>query len=133
MPKITQFDKPSLHLLRTALDRAMAQVALDHGLTLRVGNISYQQRTCTLKVEAAIVDQASGRPASKEAEAFKQFAPVYGLRPEDLGRTVTHQGRPLTVAGLKTRASKWPVLLEGADGRRIAAPVELLVKQLLAR
>jgi hypothetical protein len=132
MPKITQFDKPSLHLLRAALDRAMAQVALDHGLTLRVGNISYQQQTCTLKVEAAIVDQASGRPATKEAEAFKQLASIYGLRPEDLGRTVTHQGQPLTVAGLKTGASKRPILLEGADGRRIVAPVEL-VKQLLAR
>ena len=127
---ITQFDKTTCEDLRRDLNEALREVAKRHGLTLRATNMKYTERACTITVEAGVLGVVQGRAATKESEAFSQLAHLYGLKREDLGRTVVLQGAVYTLIGLKPGASKRPMVLEDASGRRVVCPA-ITVRQAL--
>ncbi len=127
---ITQFNKVSLTVLRRDLDEALAVVAARHGITLKTGHISYQDRTCSIKVEAGIINPETGTAATKEAEAFKQLAPIYDLKPGDLGRSIPIKGAMYKIVGLKPGSSVRPIVLEDHQGRRIVAPARMVLTGL---
>lgn len=64
---------------------------------------------CLLKANEI---QADGQAYDEETEDFKNYAPTFGLNPEDLGRVVTLEGKHYKIVGLNMRAKKRPVVVE---------------------
>lgn len=123
MENVCQIDKVMLSALRHDLDAALIAIAEKHGLTLKVGNISFTERTFVAKVEGALLN-ADGSATDRRAEDFKRYAHMFGLEPEWLGRTFKWGGREFKVAGLNTKGKTMPVIGERADGKRFKFTVE---------
>ncbi len=128
---ITAFDRQTLRVLRNDLDVAIQAVARMHGISLKAGHISFTPTTCSIKIEAAVTD-ATGKPVSKEAEDFKLYASMYGLKAEHLGKSVRIDGSMYEIAGIKPKAHKRPIILERADGRRVVASADMVIRLLAA-
>lgn len=67
----------------------------------------------------------TGRPKN-----FRSLAPIYGLKPEDLGRTfaVSHGWRggstQYKITGISGWKSKYPIIAERSDGRKFRFPLD---------
>jgi len=119
--KIRKLDRSTVKDLRPKVQEALkALEAL--GLNVQVGNASFSSTSVTFKVELAIVSEG-GAIQSKAAETFKRLAYLYGLRPDDLGKTYG----PYTVVGLNPRAKKYPIVARRKDGKDYKIPAEMIV------
>ena len=135
---ITTFDKPTLRTLRASIDAALAGVATTHGIRVRVGNARFTDTTADFKLEL-VVDRLAPNaqspvPESKEAAAFRRLAPRYGFRSDQLGATLTLDGTPYVIVGLRPGAPKRPIVLaQAANSTRRCVASPDLVLSLLAR
>lgn len=129
MTTITTFTKPALRALRPELDAALAALGERFGITLRAGNIRFDNISAKITVEAA-VRNPDGSVVSPAAKDFKLLAFSYGLEPTDLGRSFTLSGNQFTLTGCRHRATAKPLVITRADGKVFHAGVEL-VKALL--
>ena len=129
MTTITRFDKTNLDTLRKEIDDALAPIAARHGIQLHAGRITYAADNARITLEAAVVTP-DGMVLSREATAFRELAHLYGLQPSDLGRTFTLSGTEYTIVGLRTRATRAPILARTSDGKLVGFPAEPLVEKL---
>lgn len=126
------FDKPTLKALRIALDAALGPVAKQHGIQLRVGNISFTPTTFTAKLEGAAI-QSDGIVASRERADYARYCRAFGLPADGLDKRFTTGGETYRITGIRARKRRCPVQAERArDGRTALFPVETVVA-LLAR
>jgi hypothetical protein len=114
---INTFTRVTVERLQNEVRRALAPIAEAHGIRLEMGRGSFSANAFTLKVEGAVV-AADGTAVTREAEAFLRCAEVYGLKPEDLGRSILFRGGTAKIVGLNSRASKMPILVEDSAGKR---------------
>lgn len=132
MAKIAQFDKPSLRLLRPAIDKALAQVAADFGIKLETGKISYSGPTATIKIEAGVIG-ASGIVETKERQAWAQLADLYGFPADALDMIITLRGERFRIAGLLPNGPKFPVLVVRVrDGEALKLTKEGALREIAA-
>lgn len=126
--------------LRQSIEAALEPVAEQYGLAITLGRGKYTSTYAEIKLTAG-EPNGNGVAASAEAEDFQKLAVVYGLAPDDLGKTVILKGKGSQLAkyriiGLRARATKWSILLEAADPKdpkahpQIAATPELVAKLL---
>jgi hypothetical protein len=127
--KITRFNNDNLKPIRERLEIAVAMIAEETGLDIKVGSCRFNRHTATYKLEINTVDQ-DGNAFDEDAANFKVFAEDVGLREEDLGKTFINNRKLYTVTGLKPRNRKYPILATRADGKRFKFPASL-VKRLL--
>jgi hypothetical protein len=99
-------------------------------MEFRVGNATFTESNVTFKIEVALVGE-NGEVKSKEAESFKKFAVVYGLKEEDFGKSFKSNGHTYKICGLKTKSGKYPVIAERDNGRRFKFGAEY-VKLMLS-
>jgi hypothetical protein len=122
MSKITAFDRKNLQALRTDIDAALKAVGDKHGISLKLGRGTFSAETATFKLELGTVSD-TGVVVTKEAQDFKTYALMFGLKPEHLGQSFKDfDGHSYKVVGLKVRSPKFPVLVERADGARFKFP-----------
>jgi hypothetical protein len=116
-----KFDRTNCRLLAEEIERALQPVAEKHGIVIRSGRGSFSPTNYTLKVECSV--RLNGETVTREAEAFKRYAEHYGLKPEDLGKIISHGGRQFRIVGLKPNSRRFPVLAERLpDGKRFGLP-----------
>jgi hypothetical protein len=113
---ITTFNRNNVAQLQNEVKAAIALIAERHGIKIEMGRGSFSANAFTLKVEGAVVT-SDGTAMTREAEAFRQLASLYGLRPEDLGRSIPFQGGTANIIGLKSRASRMPIVLQDENGK----------------
>lgn len=102
-------DKPLMIALRTEIDKAIAEIGNKHGVQLKLGSGRYSNENAEFKLGVAVV-QDGGLVMCKEATLFQPYATMWGMKPEDLGKTFTHHnGHRYQIVGAKPR-SKHPVL-----------------------
>lgn len=94
----------------------LEQVGKEEGFTIRLGNATYSNSNVTFKLELSTVNE-DGSVNTKEATDFKNYASMYGLNPNDLGRTFEHIGDVYTVVGCKPRSRKFPILCKNSQGK----------------
>lgn len=130
--KIGIIDRNACKRIRQELEHAIdvqSEVWESYGLKVKVGSARFTSSSVEFKVEVATVAE-DGTVASREAREFKTYAPLFGLKAEDLGRKFQAGGRTYTVTGCKPR-SKSSILADRDDGKRYKFPPET-VKALLA-
>lgn len=130
---ITSFDRRNLPVLRAAMATALAAVEAQYGIKITVGNARFLPDNATFKIEMATIGQ-SGVANTREREAFKSQAVLYGLNPNDLDKTITYGfgGEQYTIIGLSPRRSKYPIVAKRVrDGKTILLTVSGVKSGLL--
>lgn len=123
---ISAIDRAALRTISEEINEAIQAIAKRHGLEMKTAGGSYGGTSGVVKVEVTI----PGR--GKEVVEFERYGAQFGVQPSDLGRTILVQGQPFELAGLNTKAPKFPFLAKGADGRTYKLGADT-VKRALAR
>ncbi len=113
--------KRTLGKLREKLQAVLNDADLSEfgDMAVSIGQISYtggEIFPVTLKVEVAKKGDG-GIVESRIARDFKNNAGLYGLEPDDLGKTFEQNGETFTIKGLKTRNRKFPIIAENNKGQ----------------
>jgi hypothetical protein len=98
----------------------LASLEDELGVTFSRGNGSYDEQSFSLKVTATL-NNVDGSAQSKEALDFVANAPMYGLSPDDLGKTFISNGKTMTITGMKPRNRKYPIIAS-SGGRSYKLP-----------
>jgi len=113
-------DRAKCRLIREKLEEVLSLVEDDLkalGLTAVIGrHASYTHANATFKVEVSELGQ-DGQAQTKEVEAFKQGAVLYGLKPEDLGRKFRGATGTFEICGLSPKSRKYPILAKDHRGK----------------
>jgi hypothetical protein len=110
--KITNIDSAACRQIRTFLDQALASVATQLGIHIKVGHASYaiDGKTANFKLELSTIG-ADGVAVDRDAERFKSQAQWLGMKAEDLGRRFKNwDGKEYELTGYNPRASRFPFL-----------------------
>jgi hypothetical protein len=130
MSKQTEISKPVLEKVREELEQLLEPFGEKYGLQLKTGRCSFSPSNFTMKLEGSLINE-DGVVQTKESEDFKNFAPLFGLDPEDLGKQFRTGMDMYTITGLKTRAKKYPVVAVNEKGRSYKFPAENVKRLLL--
>jgi len=98
-----------LNSIRADVEEALDAIAEKHGVTITTGRATYTAQNATMKLEIAAIAR-DGTVQTKEAVDFAAYAFRYGLSPDDLGKEFRYAGETFEIIGLKTRATKMPIL-----------------------
>jgi len=129
---LTSFNKSNLADVRSAINTSLNDVADHFGITLEIGNISFQDNRFSTKITANIVSE-DGVVQTREREDFTRYAKTLcDLDPDWLDKSYTNGGNTYKITGLKTKATKNKIMLECSDGRGYVAPAEM-VKRMMER
>ena len=128
---ITSFDRATCRKVGERVEEVLEELGKELGLNFSYKGGSYADNNLTMKIEAATLSE-DGSVNTKEADAFKEMAKLYGLKTEDLGREITLSGEKFTIEGLRTRARKKPILLTRVkDGKAgYICPVNSVLRAL---
>ena len=123
--KVTNFDKPTVKAIRMAMDKALATVEKEYGITIKTGNARFSGDEVTFKVKANTMGD-NGTVNTREANMWNLYADMNGLGHLSVGDTVNLQGKSFTIAGWNTRARKSPVNITDAQGRGYKCSVDMV-------
>lgn len=121
MEKIERFDKGNMKMLREEIEAVLDFIYNDYGVKLEIGNITYSGEKFTTRLTGY-----AGAPAEKEKlerkadQAEKDFgilSLLYGLAPDDLGKTFAASGHIWKIKGIKAKSKKYPILCSREDGK----------------
>ena len=119
--EIKQVDRTTVRLLGDKIEEALQAVAKEYGVAIKRGNGTFEPSNFTMKIECSVV--VDGNVVTKEAEHFKRYATFYGMKPEDLGKTI-RVGRDIyEITGMRLKAHKYPILGKRPDGRTFYLPL----------
>jgi len=110
-PTFLSFDRPTIKVLRMKIQNELVNLGKELGLSINVGNARFSSNTVNFKVEFSLI-RKDGLVLNGEAEAFRDSAHRYGLKPEYLGKTFHFHGKSYTITGMKPRNHKFPILAE---------------------
>lgn len=99
-----------LKQLRIEIEEALTSVALRHDIILKGGSGVTHGNTATLKID--ISTKENGEVVSKNVVAFKQFAHLFGVKPEDLNRVISVNGEAFQLIGLRPSARVYPFIVK---------------------
>jgi len=127
------FDRMTVRSTANKIQAALDVLAKELGCQIEVGRASFARdgSNCTFKVECATLS-ADGTAETKEVSAFRQMAEMYGLSPDDFGKTFVNAGQKFTISGLSTKAKQYPILATRVDGKTFKFPVDMVKLALAA-
>lgn len=129
---ITSLTKQNLAELRKAMQAAVDEVAERFGVKINVGSATFQPSNATFKLTVA-TETEDGEAMTKEAECFRMYAPLIGLKPDDLFRVFNFRGDSYKLVGYAPKSRKFPILARRSDGRTFKFPedsVKSLIRQV---
>lgn len=94
--------------IRNEIMKALQPIADNLGVAFSIGKIGYSDTYCKVPLTISIVGE-SGEVQTPEAEAFKQVAHLYDLKPENLFAKFKMGGVEYEIIGLNTRSGKYPI------------------------
>ncbi len=112
------FDRQTVKNTRNELQAILETLSKEMGCQIKVAGAMFARdgSNCTFKVEFAAIS-ADGTAETKEVTAFRELAAIYGLRPDDFGKTCVSGGQEFTISGLKPKAKRYPILATRPDGK----------------
>ena len=102
-------DKIKMEQMRNDINIALTEIAKKHGVHMELKNGRYSDNTFNFKLEGGVTN-SDGSTVTKESEAFKLNAEMFGLSPENLFSTTTINGEQYKIMGLKTKNHKYPII-----------------------
>jgi hypothetical protein len=114
--QVGQMDKAACRAIAAEAKIALEAVAEKMGLSVKVGGGSFDPTTGTFKPKVEFAMDGADR------RAFERDAVLVGLESSDFGRQITVRGKRFTINGINLRASRFPVVGKGADGKTYRFP-----------
>lgn len=124
-------DKAQAETIRKAMTAALTQVCKDLNVTLNKVNMTYYpEGLFRLKLEGGVV-KADGNAVCKEAVNFSHLCKLYGFEPSHLGAVFRVGGKAYRLVGLRSAASKHPILASDVTtGKKYRFPTETVLYAL---
>lgn len=116
------FTKTDAQVVREELDKVLPVLAaaltkrLGRKVEAKGGRGVFDGGGIDLKFRVSVADE-SGAVQTREVQALKQLAAIYGLPGDALGRKFVTGGKEFTVSGVAARRSKRPILATDASGK----------------
>jgi len=126
-PSTKSFGKATCKALRVDLDAAIKAVMKKHGITHKIGKMTYNADEITTRLTIS-------NAADQEVVANNQFnihCSSYGLKPTDLNRQFNINGRVFTITGIKPNRRKYPITGTGVQGGRYKFTAEQVTRNLV--
>lgn len=121
--KIKQFDKSvDFNGLRNDINTALEAIGKKYGIAIHAGNASYNPEALTFKLQCTTLGDG-GVVETMEAKTFKSHATIYGMKPEDLGKTVTVYGRVFEITGMKPKSRNCIIGKDPKNGKGFKLPL----------
>lgn len=105
--KLKRFDTVVLTKLREEMNDALKGIAEKYGMTIDAGKATYGDTYANFKVELALTKE-DGTALTREATAFKMYAHLFGMKPDDLGKEFVWNGKRLKLTGYCASKRKFP-------------------------
>lgn len=119
-----------LELAKSRIQEAVKSVEQELNIKIKIGSGRFTAENATIKMEIATVTD-TGEVRSKEVVVFEQQAVRFGLKPDDIGKTFTSQGKKFKVTGLNPRRYKFPVNVDRVlDGKKFKFRAETVKSAL---
>lgn len=127
----TDLSKPEFDAIRKSITDALQAVGQEHGVKIAAGNIRYDANQMHVKVTLTTIDE-SGEVHNPNADYFRQMAHLIGLSADDLGKTVTMNGRKLIITGYRSgRSAKSIQVKEVGTGKLFVTTPQDVKRALL--
>jgi hypothetical protein len=120
---ITKFDKPTLKMVREAIQSSLDGLQVDLGIQLKIGTMRFDDSTFTTKLEASLFGH------DPLAEEWEKYANRFGLDATWIGKKFHYIGKTYTIVGLDTKKRKYPVMT-ACDGKKYKFPADIVVKRM---
>lgn len=128
--KITEFSKQDVESISKEINEALKAVAQKYNIQIKTNGGKYDKDTATLKLELQTITE-SGQILTKEASAFKQYAHLLNLKPEDLFKEFTVNNEKYVLVGYAPRKSKFPMICRKvSNNQSYGLALETVVKVL---
>ena len=101
-----KFTRQNLMIIRSEFGEAIAEFEAKHGISMKLGNISFNNSTFSTKLECAIINGDAG---SVDEANFKKEARFFGLEADDFGKKFISNGKTYEITGIKRSRHKYPI------------------------
>lgn len=109
--------------------KALTEAFKDSNIQVKPERGTYGDGNCSLKFQFAL-RREDGTVETREAQDFRQFASMFGLKSEWFGRTFTANGQQFKITGLAIKSRRMPVLAQALrDGRAYKFPADTVARQ----
>lgn len=103
--KIAKFDRATCSLVNARIAEALMGISAELGVSIRPVGGTFATNHYVVKLEIATISD-DGAVQSRDADAFRHHAGIYGLSPNDLGRSFRSGGRDFVITGLRSRGKR---------------------------
>jgi len=125
--------KASIPAIRRDIDKALAAVEAKHNIKFKFGRITYETGVNFRgKLEAVSTADHLGNAVDPAKANFEKNARWVGVKKEAFGQKFTSNRKQFTITGINTRAKKYPIQGETANGQRYKFPISQLPASLRA-
>ena len=116
MAKVEQFAPENLDQIRAAMAKAMADVEKQFGIKVGLGKITYTGAEFSMKVTSMVINSKTEAVAEDNVDPkwvsnFMRNYLSFGLRREDLGRTLKYDGKTYTLVGARSANARLPLVV----------------------
>lgn len=116
------FTRNDVKVMREELQKELDNFAKEHGITIKVGNATYDETDIHFKVDIASASEDT------ERVRWEQNCRYFGLVPEDYGKEITLQGQKFAVVGVKPKARKNCIIVRRiSDGKEFLTSRETFI------
>lgn len=135
MTKLTALDKVSVEKLTRDIEAALAAVGEKYGVKITRNGGKFDSAGADLKLKVRVLNAAPAAVNnSRQAQAFRLYAPLEGISADALGKTIRLSQLGLCkIVGWNTRASRMPIMLETATGAAAKCSAACLVREFPAK
>lgn len=120
---VTKFDRKNLRNIRADLENAVKDVAEKYGIALDFGGGRFSDYRYSLKLTCLIGSDGSTDHAKIN---WNRHCRMFGLTPEDFGRTFTDRGTKFTICGIKPKGKTYPIIARNDRGTEYKFPLSVL-------
>ena len=116
-----------LDLFRKEFDKLVKPLGEKFGAHIKLGTQTWNENEFTARLtvtDTSNLKEGQSPRDKKLEDDYKNHCQIFDLKPEWLGQSFQAQGMTLTIVGLKTRASKNPVVCNSDNGKGYIFPAD---------
>jgi hypothetical protein len=123
---INSFDRSTVVLIANDIQSALAKVANQYGVNIKVGNASFSPTNFTTKITVSTISK-DGTVMGKEASDFDRYAFMFGITDYKVGDEFEFRDETYKIVGMLPRSKKYPVLAKSvSSGKTFKFPASVL-------
>lgn len=121
-------NKATISVLRQVISNALKATEADNEILFHLGSGKYDDTSVTFQLKCV---ETGGNANFDIGESdFKKHCIWFGLKPEHYGQQFESQGKTFTVAGLKPKNTKYPVIGKASNGTKYKFEADRVAKAL---